>query len=71
SGAFFQDANLEGANLKNADLFAVNMNNANLKGTNMNASRIMDATFINAIFDKNTIWPEGFSPLKAGAKYVD
>ena len=53
----FQGALLQQANFQGAALFRANFSEAN----------ITDAKFKGAFYDSNTIWPEGFDPVAAGA----
>jgi len=56
SGAYMVSANLSGAYLIRANLFGANLFGANLSG---------------AEYTKETIWPEGFDPIAAGAVLVE
>ena len=60
-GAELTNANLAGASLANADL-----SEANLCGANLQDTEIAGASFSAAVANKNTVWPDGFNPAKAG-----
>ena len=57
--ASLNSSNLEGATLKDSDLRRANLTNTNLKDTNLQGIKLE-----GAIFDKNTIFPNNFDPLK-------
>ena len=77
-GANFNQADLSGANLNGAILIGANFNQADLSGANLNGAiltganfdqAILDRTnFTNAQYDMSTIFPDSFSPKKAGLK---
>lgn len=54
-------ANLTGATLNYSNLTEVDLSNANLEG----------ATFAHAYYNANTMWPDGFDPVAAGATLID
>lgn len=57
----FNNTILENANLTNANLEHCYFKNANLKGANLK-----DAKFRETIYNRNTIFPDGFDPEKFG-----
>lgn len=57
-GSFLAEANLDFANLSKANLCHVNLRGASLYGANLNG----------AIYNKKTVWPDGFDPIKEGAR---
>lgn len=57
----FSNTILENANLTNANLEHCYFKNANLKGANLK-----DAKFRETIYNRNTIFPDGFDPEKFG-----
>ncbi|MFF2883978.1 pentapeptide repeat-containing protein [Bacillus toyonensis] len=67
NGADLISADLSGANLSEADVWKADFSGANLSNANMSCLRINEATFEGALYDKNTIWPEGFNPEEIGA----
>ena len=66
------DSDLRGADLSGADLSFAYLNGALLNGSNLSGAKLRtaslhDITWGGAIYDKGTIWPNGFDPVKAGA----
>jgi hypothetical protein len=59
-GAIINEANLSEANLSGADLSGAKLGYTNLSGANLSGAK----------YDKNTNWPRGFDPQKAGAILV-
>jgi uncharacterized protein YjbI with pentapeptide repeats len=55
---------LEGADLRGAVIFGADLRRADLSGANLRL-----ANLIAARADKNTIWPEGFDPKRAGVTF--
>jgi hypothetical protein len=66
SGADLYGANLYGANLSEAYLFEANLYGANLSGANLYGANLSRANLSGARYDKYTIPPEGFDPVKSG-----
>lgn len=62
--ASFEGANMICTNIKGCNLKNANLCGANLKGTIMNEK----TNFANARYDENTIFPEGFNPIKYNMK---
>lgn len=60
--SFLMNANLQGSILSYADLREANLWGANLQGANLSGTELD-----KAIYDKETKWPDGFDPEKAGA----
>ncbi|MCH2540336.1 MAG: pentapeptide repeat-containing protein [Anaerolineales bacterium] len=72
SGANLFGANLSGASLGMANLTNTKLTNANLSGANLQCANLSGAnlTRINltgAKYNADTIWPNGFDPVLAGA----
>jgi len=65
--ANFSETNLQSASLAQADIFGAVFKGSNLKGTVMLCHRLEEASLEGAIFDKNTVWPDGYEPEKHGA----
>lgn len=63
--AFLEWANLKKANLSNADLRFAFLSWANLKGANLT-----NANLEEALYNDETIFPDGFDPKEAGMVYV-
>lgn len=71
--AIMKGINLNGASLVKADLTGADLSNANLENadlrkTSLKSSKLTGASLKGAIFDSETIWPDGFDPIKAGAQ---
>jgi uncharacterized protein YjbI with pentapeptide repeats len=70
--AYLSEATLEGADLEDADLAGAglegaNLSGANLCGTNLTRVDLTSAQLAGAIYDRRTVWPEGFEPHDSGA----
>lgn len=59
-------ANLEGANLKGAELRGANLKGANLSGADLRAAKMKGAYPEGAYYDGQTLFPDGFDPVKLG-----
>ncbi len=82
-GAILNGASLNGASLNGADLRGASLNGASLKWTKLRTLGIVsllslgrwikprETDLSEAIYNKNTIWPKGFNPNKAGAILVN
>jgi uncharacterized protein YjbI with pentapeptide repeats len=73
NGASLRDANLAGVDLRDslvegADLTGANLENADLRLASLKASKLDGAHLKGAVFDGRTTWPDGFDPIKAGAR---
>jgi uncharacterized protein YjbI with pentapeptide repeats len=62
SNSNFKNANLSGGNKKQTKFI-----NTDLRGANLYGANITSSTFTGAVYDLNTIWPDGFDPVAAGA----
>ena len=73
----FVGANLRGAGLQRADLGGANLFEANLEGANLVQRAFLAEANLNgadlqgAVYSHQTVWPEGFDPIAAGAVKVD
>jgi hypothetical protein len=56
---------LSGANLQGADLTGADFSGADLSGVNLAGANVTGASFSEAIYDKNTIFPDGFHPASS------
>lgn len=70
--AFMGTANLLNANLKGAQLIGVELRGANmayadLSGANLQDTSLMWTRLRGATYNEETLWPEGFDPISAGA----
>lgn len=68
SSTSLKGANFHLANLSWANCFKADFSEANLCGTNLTAATLSEANFLNAVYDDQTHFPEGFDPLTSGAK---
>jgi uncharacterized protein YjbI with pentapeptide repeats len=62
-GADFSEADLSMSNLKDSDVGGASFIKANLCGVNFGVRRMDGAFFFEAIFNEETVWPEGFDPI--------
>ncbi|WP_087024429.1 pentapeptide repeat-containing protein [Thaumasiovibrio subtropicus] len=70
SGCDFRNADMRGSVLINAILTNCDFRGAKLGKDNMGGQAEIDgASFEGSIYDKNTEFPEGFSPKSAGMRY--
>ena len=67
AGGNLSHTNLRGRNLSNASLFRADLSGADLSGANLLKADLREAELISVKYDENTIWPNGFDPVKAGA----
>lgn len=81
NGANLRDTVLDEANLRKADLHMANLTGtsvrqADLGGSNLSGAYLItraslsDANLSNATYDENTVWPEDFDPITAGAVFI-
>ena len=54
--------------LSRADLSVANLSGANLSGANLSGANLSGANLSGAKYNKYTVWPKGFDPVKAGAE---
>ncbi len=71
SGANLQKADLVAAELKEANLTNADFAEANLCGADLAGAIIANTNFENAIYDDETIFPEGFEPKSAGMTWEE
>ena len=67
SGANLSMADLSGANLREANLEFANLSKANLIKADLREANLSQANLRKVKYHKDTKWPEGFDPVKAGA----
>jgi len=72
-GCNFEQSNLSNANFKNADFALDNMGNTpvKLQGANLDGAILDGADFTGALYNAETIFPQGFSPLEHGMVFDD
>lgn len=64
-----ENASFEGTNMLCANLKGTNFKNANLCGSNLKNTVFDDKTnFTDAKYDENTLFPDGFNPMKYNMK---
>jgi isoamylase len=66
SEADLSHCSLEEANLRGANLQGARLNGADLRGAILDGADLLRADLRGALFDRRTVWPEGFEPEKAG-----
>ena len=71
SGADLSRANLFGADLGWAELRSANLRGADLRRADLRGARLTGANLAEAVYDDETMWPEGFDPVPAGAIRAD
>jgi len=79
-GALLGGADLQGADLSRSDLSDADLSGCNLAGAKFTDAIVREVRFTNAnlsgadfkgaTYDGYTLWPEGFDPVKAGARLV-
>jgi len=73
----FEGAAMKSANLEDADFLLGSLKNAILTGTNLRGANLKTvgdletANLKDAVYNKHTIFPDGFDPVAAGAIKVD
>lgn len=67
SGADLSRANLFGTDLGWAELRGANLRGADLRRADLRGARLSGADLTEAVYDDETLWPEGFDPALAGA----
>lgn len=58
---------LRGAILTNCRAIGCQFVGADLRSTNLEGADLSGASFIEAIYNSDTVWPSGFDPAAAGA----
>jgi len=65
--AFMLRTVLRGAILTNCRAIGRQFDGADLRSTNLEGADLSGASFIEAIYNSDTVWPSGFDPVAAGA----
>jgi len=65
-GADLRDSNLANARLESADLRGAQLQRADLRGASLAGTRLE-----GALYDRRTLWPDGFDAARAGATLVE
>ena len=60
-----------GADLRDIDLTGADLSGANLTGANLSRADLRVANLSDATYNTETMWPEGFDPVAAGAVLVE
>ncbi len=68
SKANMRGANLSGVSMGRADLFQANLTDANVRGADMSRANLREAIVKGALYDCNTLWPDGYNPEEGGAQ---
>ncbi|HAE2269894.1 TPA_asm: pentapeptide repeat-containing protein [Salmonella enterica subsp. salamae serovar 60:g,m,t:z6] len=68
-GTHFESSVLSNSNFNGADVWHANFSNANLCGANLLFERYDGINISGVLFNKKTLWPEGFDPILNGAIY--
>ncbi len=63
--ANFEYSNLQGAKFNRADMFKANLNLSNVIGTDFSHARNLPEVMAGAVYNKDTKFPAGFSPIQA------
>jgi uncharacterized protein YjbI with pentapeptide repeats len=66
-----ESVDLRGANLVGAHLEGADLGEAHLDGANLIQARLEGANLAEASFDADTVWPDWFDPVAAGARRSD
>ena len=71
-GASLSDSDLRGADLGEANLAGVTFTRADLRGSDLRGAQLPDPSasprpFLDARYDRQTRWPDGFNPTTSGA----
>jgi uncharacterized protein YjbI with pentapeptide repeats len=65
--AFMLRTVLRGAILTNCRAIGCQFDGADLRSTNLEGADLSGASFIEAIYNSDTVWPSGFDPVAAGS----
>jgi uncharacterized protein YjbI with pentapeptide repeats len=60
-------ADLTETNLNKVDLSKADLSGADLRKADLHKANLCGANLSGAVYDKETIWPDGFDPQAAGA----
>ena len=69
-GADLRGAELQGANLQGAQLYQADLQKAHLQGAQLQEANLRGAQLRGAHYDKETMFPDGFSPANNGMEEV-
>jgi len=64
-------ANLWGADLRETDLRGADLRGANLRRVNLEGAKLAGANLTGAMYDSQTVWPEGFDLTWEAVELVD
>lgn len=71
AGAIFSNSEIKSSNFSNSLLLQSEFKNCKFNGVNFTNACLDQTNFQNVRYTNNTIWPEGFDPIAAGAIIVD
>jgi uncharacterized protein YjbI with pentapeptide repeats len=69
--ADFSMADLVQADFTQADLYGCNFSGANLCGAIVLGINLEHASFHDAVYDIQTVWPESFDPAESGLRFME
>ena len=67
SNSIFTDSNLTKSIFKNTKIKDTNFTHSNLKGANFSSAKLFNVNLRDAVYDKDTLWPQKFNPSNFGA----
>lgn len=65
--SIFTDSNLTKSVFKNTKIKDTNFTHSNLKGVNFSSAKLYNVNLRDAVYDKDTLWPQKFNPSNFGA----
>lgn len=65
--SIFTDSNLTKSVFKNTKIKDTNFTHSNLKGANFSSAKLFNVNLRDAVYDKDTLWPQKFNPSNFGA----
>ena len=66
----FRNVDLRGADLTGARVDGADFTDARLQGARLLCMDLEQATLAGAVYDAHTVWPVGFNPRAAGARFL-
>ncbi|MFM2056150.1 MAG: hypothetical protein RLY71_535 [Pseudomonadota bacterium] len=69
--ADFSMTHLVKTNFTQADLYGCNLSGTNLCGAIMLGMNLEQADFHDAVYDVQTVWPDGFNPAEFGLRFIE
>ena len=65
--SIFTDLNLTNTVFKNTKIKDTNFTHSNLKGANLSSAKLINVNLRDAVYDKDTLWPQKLNPSNFGA----